>query len=42
MKERLEEKKDAKKAYGKPELTRRGKLTDVGATASKCIVPVGN
>lgn len=33
MKERREEKKETKKAYKKPELTRRGKLTDVGATS---------
>jgi len=42
MKERHEEKKEAKKAYGKPELTRRGKLTDVVVATSKSVVPGGN
>jgi len=31
MKERHEEKKEAKKAYEKPVMIRRGKLTDAGA-----------
>jgi len=42
MKEKYEEKREEKRAYEKPELTRHGKLTDVTGLGSIHILPPGS